>query len=418
MSDDPAPSSREDWPADWDPWAESPEVSAAERAEYARLWREKEARNSARRKVSQGSSPSSSPVRPQLSSSLRPIPLGRDEDEQFVPEFVPEPHSWMPVDLVEAGQNPTSRPDLIDLFYVGKNHLLSGETESMKTWLVGAAAVTEIKAGRGVLWIDGDDVGPSDIMERLLLLGASEADVSARFAYVLPDEPLETSLIPSLLEVVRERSCRLAVFDGFNPLLALHGLDPNSGVDVERFYRLIDPIRKAPTASVLTDNVVKSKETRGSWAIGSERKKSKAEVHLGMRTLEPLVRGGTGRARMDVHKDRPGHLQRPVCGFFVVESGADGCTWRIEPDDSHDEQGEFRPTALMLKVSRYLELHEEPASRNQIERRVTGKAEFVRLAIDRLIEEGYATEYAGPNRARLVRLERAFLDDVEVEGNL
>ena len=139
----------------------------------------------------------------------------------------------MPVDLVEAGRNPTSRPDLIDLFYVGKNHLLSGETESMKTWLVGAAAVTEIKAGRGVLWIDGDDVGPSDIMERLLLLGASEADVSARFAYVLPDEPLETSLIPSLLEVVRERSCRLAVFDGFNPLLALHGLDPNSGVDVE-----------------------------------------------------------------------------------------------------------------------------------------------------------------------------------------
>jgi len=30
-----------------------------------------------------------------------------------------------------------------------------------------------------------------------------------------------------------------------------------------------------------------------------------------------------------------------------------------------------------------------------------------------LIEEGYATEFNGPNRARLVRLEHAFEDDNE-----
>lgn len=99
--------------------------------------------------------------------------------------------------------------------------------------------------------------------------------MSERFAYVGPDEPLEAALLSDLLMVVAERSCRLAVFDGFNPLLALHGLDPNSGVEVERFYRLIDPIRKAGVANVLTDNVVKSREARGAWAIGSERKKSK-----------------------------------------------------------------------------------------------------------------------------------------------
>ena len=77
------------------------------------------------------------------------------------------------------------------------------------------------------------------------------------------------------------RACRLAILDGFNPLLVLHGLNSDSGTDVENFYRVLDPIRKAPTALVLTDNVVKAREARGAWAIGSERKKSKAEVHLG-----------------------------------------------------------------------------------------------------------------------------------------
>ncbi len=135
-----------------------------------------------------------------------------------------------------------------------------------------------------------------------------------------------------------------------------------------------------------------------------------------MRQLEPLVRGGTGRAKIDVHKDRPGHLARPICGIFVVESGADGFSWRIDPDDSHDEKGDFRATMLMAKVSRYLELHgEEPLSRNQIVQNVSGKDEYVRTAIDCLIGEGYATEFAGSNRAKLVRLERAFEGDNDSE---
>ena len=90
------------------------------------------------------------------------------------------------------------------------------------------------------------------------------------------------------------------------------------------------------------------------------------------------------------------------------------CTWRIEADHSLSDEGTFRPTGYMEKVSRYLELHdEEPPSRNQIETDVTGKAEYVRLAIDTLVLEGYAVEFAGSNRVRLVKLERAFREGVE-----
>lgn len=215
-----------------------------------------------------------------------------------------------------------------------------------------------------------------------------------------------------MLELVRSRHVRLAVFDGFNPLLVLHGLDPNAGVDVEKFYALIDPIRKAGAANVITDNVVKSREARGGWAIGSERKRSKAEVHLEMKTVgATLVRGGgAGRAKIIVHKDRPGHLTRPSPGILAIESGV-VFSWRIDPDDSRDEQGEFRPTALMLKVSQWLERRlDETPSRNQIEQAKLGKAEYVRQAINRLIEEGYVEEFPGPRGARLVRLIRPFTD--------
>ena len=68
----------------------------------------------------------------------------------------------------------------------------------------------------------------------------------------------------------------------------------------------------------------------------------------------------------------------------------------------------------MERVSRYLELHDpEPQSRNQIEKEVSGKGEYVRAAIDRLVGEGFAAQFEGPNRSKLVRLKHAFREDLE-----
>jgi hypothetical protein len=183
---------------------------------------------------------------------------------------------------------------------------------------------------------------------------------------------------------------------------------------VEAFYRLVAPLKRLGVANVLTDNVVKSREARDGWAIGSERKRSKAEVQLEMRGLSALTRGGAGRSKITVRKDRPGYLQRPSPGVLVIESGP-VFAWRIDPDDSRDEQGEFRPTALMEKVSRFLEHRVKPQPRKQIEDGVMGKRDYVRKAINQLIEEGFATEFEGPRGARLVELVRAFTDDGESE---
>ena len=77
------------------------------------------------------------------------------------------------------------------------------------------------------------------------------------------------------------------------------------------------------------------------------------------------------------------------------------------------KQGDFRPTGLMEKVSRYLELRDEPQSRNEIEKDVKGKGTYVRIAIDRLVKEGYAEAFDGPRGAQLVRLKRAFREAEE-----
>jgi hypothetical protein len=362
----------------------------------------------------------SSPLRPDSTSSLVPSPKGGDEVEGVRPDVVPAssigPHSWRRKSLVEIAAEPPAPPSIINLLYPGYNHLISGESEALKTWVALVAAVEELRAGQGVLWVDGDDVGAGALFERLTALGATADQVDRLFAYILPDEPLGQEMREDVLDVVRGLSCRLAVFDGFNPLMVLHGLDPNSGTDVERFYALINPIRRLGVAQVLTDNVVKSKDGRdGGWAIGSERKRSKAEVHLGMRRLEPLVRGGTGRSKIDVLKDRPGHLTRPTVGLFVVEAG-ETYSWRIDHDDSRGDRGEFRPTHLMEKVSRWLERLSDPQSMNQIELAKLGKAEYIRAAIDCLVEEGYASRFKGERRAKLVRLERPFREDAEPDG--
>jgi hypothetical protein len=66
----------------------------------------------------------------------------------------------------------------------------------------------------------------------------------------------------------------------------------------------------------------------------------------------------------------------------------------------------------MSKVSWFLQARwDEPQSRNQIEDAKLGKREYVRVAIDCLIGEGFASEFEGPRNARLVRLDRPFTEE-------
>lgn len=324
-------------------------------------------------------------------------------------------HTWQALDLVALASRPPEPPAIGGLLYPGKRHVVSGEAEAGKSWLLLALAAGELRDGRGVVWVDSDGMGAGDVLERLRNLAVPDEQTTRLFAFLQPADPLTETSVEHVRELLLERESRLLVLDAFNAALGLHGLDPAKTPDVERFWGLLDAFRQTGAAVALPDHVVKNRENRGRYSYGSERKHSGADVHLGMATVEPFGRGRTGRAKLTVHKDRPGFLERPSPGLFVVTSDPDtgACSWKLVADETVSADGTFRPTVLMEKVSRYLEFAGQPRSRNQIEEDVKGKRDYIRTAIDTLIREGFAVDFPGDRGARLVKLETAFRESDE-----
>jgi len=174
------------------------------------------------------------------------------------------------------------------------------------------------------------------------------------------------------------------------------------------------PITEAGAAPVLLDHVVKNREGRGKYAIGSERKASGAIVHVGFKLHTPLSRGGTGKARLVTHKDRPGFLPRPNIGTLVLDSDGEHITYRLEADHSHDGD-RFRPTGYMEKVSLRLEGEGEPVSQRWVLKNVTGKDDYVKDALGVLVDEGFVVKETSGSAHRFtsIRPYREATDDYD-----
>jgi AAA domain len=355
-------------------------------------------------------------VRPPAQLAAQSNPEGEPTTEQLLE---PSAHTWQALDLLRLGAEPPKPPGIAGLFYAGRAHMLSGEHEAAKSWLMLAAATDELRAGRGVAYVDSDDMGPSDTLERLRGFGVSDDEVRDLFAYLRPEEPLSELARDDVLAWLTKRRGRLVCFDTLNPLLELHGLNQNDGRDIDSFYALaVKPFKREGIAVVTGDHVVKNKEARGRYAIGSQAKISQSDVHFKLAGIasHPFGRGLTGKAKITADKDRPSFHPRPTLGLFVLASDAESgrCSWRIEPEQALDESGQFRPTNLMERVSRYLEGAGGPRSRNQIEKDVKGKGEWLRMAIDVLVAEGHATAFKKGN-AQMVQLDRPFRESDEWE---
>jgi hypothetical protein len=335
------------------------------------------------------------------------------DDFGSIPSAEALSHSWRPVNLVDLDLEPPVKPTISDIGYPGARHHLSGEPESLKTWLVLVLCHAEILIGNIVTYLDFEN-GARSMLGRLRDLGLDDDQIRAQFVYLQPDEPIGASGVirddlEKLLVGLRPSVC---VLDSMAGALALHDLDPNSARDVEKFSQsVIDPLRSQGAATFTLDHVTKNRDTRGRFATGSERKVGVTDVHLGIEALQTFGRGRTGRAKIVVHKDRLGWLPRPKCAELEIVSNADTHQIRyvLTPSEVDQDAPTFRPTHLMEKVSRLLELYPGGlASRNAVDQGVTGKAEYIRLSVDVLCTEGYVVEEDGPRGARLYRSVRPF----------
>lgn len=316
--------------------------------------------------------------------------------------FGDPPSRWTRTNLADYVGLPPEVPEIAGVFYPGQRHLISGPGEAAKTWLCLAAAVAEIKDGRGVIWADLDGMGPRDITVRLVALGVTEAEIGDLVYFTNPEGELEVPEIVELLAWASANQCRLFVADAFTGFLVAHDLDGYLSRDVEKAWLRLDPLREAGIAVVLIDHVVKNERAQNGQAIGSERKGTAAYLHFDLKVVkgEKLSRGGTGRSRIGTSRDRGAYFQRPSAGELVLHSDADtgAVIWTINPPRVEGET--FRPTGYMERVSRYLEVRPE-APKGDIESGVKGGTDYIRLALDLLIGDGYVSLTRGPHGALL-----------------
>lgn len=320
---------------------------------------------------------------------------------------------WSPVDLkavvagIEAGEIVGPVPGLLPrsdgpaLLYPGQVHSIAGEPECGKGWIALSECARVLLAGERVVYLDFEDA-PASVVGRLLALGAPGAAILERFVYVKPEGALPSGGIAALAS----GPVALAIVDGLSEAYALLGLDYSSNTDVPVFLqRLARPLTASGAAVLQIDHVAKSEGNRGRFAIGAQHKLAGVAVAYGVEAIERPSRQRAGRVKVTIHKDRHGHVRghataAGAIALVHIEPEDDGARVRVtvDPPDSTGADGSFRPTKLMERVSRALE--ETPGmSRRAVRGAVTGKATFVDMAIERLVNEGYVhVEVVGTSR--------------------
>lgn len=310
------------------------------------------------------------------------------------------------------------RTDGHGLLYPGNTHAFNGEPESGKSLLAQWAVAVELSNGNPVLVLDYESDAAAYVA-RVRAMGVTAEHIKAGLVYVNPDAcPVRNPAArAALAALASSRPFTLAVFDGLNEALALGTLNANDAGDVTAWHRnAARLVAGTGPAVVVVDHVTKSSEGRGRFAIGSQAKLSaiSGAAYL-IDVKRPLAPGLVGELVVKVAKDRPGGVRALTGGQFsrstrlgdvarvVIDSQIPG---RIvvavtPPPVLTDDDGEFRPTGYMERVSRALELTDEPMSFNKLAEAVGGKREHVQAAVAALIKEGHVTTAPGARKATL-----------------
>lgn len=308
------------------------------------------------------------------------------------------PPSWVDVDLTDAlngeGAPPPTvctRTDGVSLFYAGKVNAIFGEPECGKGWVIAVAEAQELKAGRHVMHIDMED-GPDGVTSRLRLLGVDDDTIRDGLHYKRPSEALGLG-IGALTDQAAYMS--FVALDGVTEAMALWGLSADKATDVATFHAALPlPLARAGPPVTTVDHVVKARENRGRWATGSGHKLAIIDgAAYSVEPVTPFARGRSGMSRIRVAKDRSGHWRRnDIAAELQVTAYPDGGVHvDLAESTSVDEDGNFRPTVLMARVSEWLAEHPGPHTTNQVTKNVTGNNEGLRAALAQLEREDYVT---------------------------
>lgn len=233
--------------------------------------------------------------------------------------------TWSPRDLNAAWDGEQIPPpdlccleDGFGLFYRGRINGIHGEPECGKSW-VAWIAVAQLLNGQGrALYLDYED-SEHGAAQRLAALGVSrKAATSPRFGYLRPEEPLGGTGTAEYRDwsTLLGAGWDLIVVDSHNEAMTLEGLDPSDNKEAGVFTRrLARPAIETGAAVLLLDHVAKSRDTRGTWAIGAQQKRAMIRgASYSVENRRPFGRGLEGEATLSVAKDTPGAIRQRTGG--------------------------------------------------------------------------------------------------------
>lgn len=325
------------------------------------------------------------------------------------------------------------RRDGFHLFYAAKPHIVFGEAESLKTWLVLFAAYQEIKKGNSVLYVDYE-MTPVVVLARLLSFDLTEQEVIRHLVYIQPSTPMEQATQDYLDGLFTDYSVSqaitLTIVDSVTGAMTQQGLDANKGHDTEALYQnYVRFFTSRDSAVVMLDHVTKSKDSRGGMAIGSERKQSGLDgAAYEIRKDLPFGRGKHGRSYLFNRKDRDGAIlarvdrERNAGAFHIVSDPTTGKVdaWIDLPASPSSSAGvassggfKFTPAQLqqvLVKVA-----GQPGCTQGDAYRGISGlsMAKKGGAAVNHLIEHGFLRN-EGTDRAMSLHFVRNY--DVKVEG--
>lgn len=343
--------------------------------------------------------------------------------------------AWIPANMLEvlAGNleapKPTIAPrsDGVCLLYAGLTHAFNGEPESGKSLIAQAIATQVISQHEPVLYIDFESDVRS-VTRRLIDIGALEKDIANHFAYISPQTPHDNrdgqgrpvannlALANDVFDYLLATKWTLVVIDGVEAAFSVYGLDSNKQGDVWKWHRALPiKIAEATGAAVLmVDHVVKNKDARGRFAVGSGAKLGAATGATYL--IEPISRIGkglSGDVKILLAKDRAGDLRRyceperqnldRIATVNIDSTRADKpilFTFKAPVNQG----GTFRPTNIMEAVSKFVEKRNEKGSnppKTALAAGVEARDTTVYQAAQILVDEGYIKRTPGKHGSQL-----------------
>ena len=326
-------------------------------------------------------------VRSWLGDIDQALPTQRNDAGEII-------HGWEVVDLgvVLAGDYDPPVPTVMRtsngraLFYAGRVNAVQGESGSGKSWIALAAAAEQIADGLHVIYVDLEDHAAS-IAARLIALGVSVEDIVTCLHYVQPGRSWTRDAGDYLAEIVANNEVGLVVIDSTGEAMSNDSVDQNDDGPVAGWMRRLPrALANLGPCVLMVDHVVKDKEKRGLFAIGSQRKRAAIDgsAFLMEARISP-AKGVTGRMSLTCAKDRNGFWrQKELAADVTMHSDGDNVEIVFE---GHEVGEPWRPTTLMARIAEHLAIVGSASTRS-VQNDVEGNTKTLASALDVMLAEG------------------------------